>query len=145
VILAAILVVAPAIQRSRSEARLAVCQDNLRELGTHVIQVSQTRPNFLPGSLAQGQMTPADWITSPLSFPTPPPDRLAVRDASLASAVALPATTIPLFIPAHQGLNPSAFGQNILFADGRAVFVATATWEPGGSFGQQPIESLVSP
>jgi hypothetical protein len=110
-----------------------------------VIQVSQTRPNFLPGLLDRGQTTSADWITPPLSFRTAPADRPAVRDASLGIAASLPATTLPPFIPAHQGLNPFAFGQNILFADGRAVFVATATWEPDGSFGQQPVESPVSP
>ena len=86
-------------------------------------------------------MTSADLITPTLTSRSVSADRLPARDASRRS---LPAAAAPVFLPAHQGHNPFAFGQNVLFTDGRAIFVATATWQPDGNFGQSA-ESSVSP
>ena len=58
-ILAAVLLLFPAIQNSREQARLLACQDNLRELGGALGQYSQRNGGFFPRVPAQGNLAAA--------------------------------------------------------------------------------------
>jgi hypothetical protein len=59
VLVAAGLLIFPAIQHSRFRAHLAACQDNLRELGTSLNQYSQTHGGYFPRVPTQGNLAAA--------------------------------------------------------------------------------------
>ena len=56
VVLASTMLIFPAIQSSRFNARVTACQDNLRELGTALGRYSQKHRGFFPRVPAQGRL-----------------------------------------------------------------------------------------
>jgi len=67
VLVAATLLIFPAIQNGRFSARRAACQDNLRELGSALTQYSQTNGGYFPKVPAQGNLATAG-IYAPVLF-----------------------------------------------------------------------------
>jgi len=59
VLLAASLLIIPAIQSSRFNARLVACQDNLRELGRALTQYSDRHDGYFPAVPAEGKLSAA--------------------------------------------------------------------------------------
>ena len=59
VLVAAGLLIFPAVQNSRFRAHLIACQDNLRELGTSLNQYSQTHNGYYPAVPSQGKLAAA--------------------------------------------------------------------------------------
>ena len=67
VLVAAILLIFPAIANSRFSARRAACQENLRELGTALTQYSQANGGYFPAVPSQGKLATAG-IYAPVLF-----------------------------------------------------------------------------
>jgi len=59
VLLAASLLIVPAIQNSRFRAQLAACQDNLREIGLAMTGYSETHNRYFPPIPIQGKLAAA--------------------------------------------------------------------------------------
>jgi hypothetical protein len=59
VLVLAALVVLPAVHYSRFQARLAACQDNLRQVGTSLAQYSERHNGRLPSAAAEGRLAVA--------------------------------------------------------------------------------------
>lgn len=162
----------PAIQANRLTARLAVCQDQLRQLGISLLEkqqecaepvpASSSRTNTPQGgtsfvgwnyhenaSASDGMAYDADsqrpnlgWVEAlSASSPCRPlegrhrnyPNR--ERITSESSTVAGPSGGYgwesPAVTGAHRGYGLEAQGQNVLFADGRAIFFAVSPFNDG--------------
>jgi len=86
VFLAAALLSVPAIQTSRSSARLAGCQDNLRHLGTAMTEYSEKNQGYFPIVPAEGKLAAAG-IYAPVLLRDgflSQPSRLICPDSPLA-------------------------------------------------------------
>ena len=59
IFLAATTLLFPAIQHSRSNARIAGCQNNLRQLGTSLAQYSNMNGNYFPSLPTEGSLSAA--------------------------------------------------------------------------------------
>jgi hypothetical protein len=59
VLVAAGLLIFPAVQNARFRSHLAACQDNLRDLGQSLNQYSQTHGGYLPAVPSQGKLAAA--------------------------------------------------------------------------------------
>ena len=59
IFVAAVLLIVPAVQRSRVQARLMACQDNLRQIGMALTQYSQQHHGFFPHIPTQGKLAAA--------------------------------------------------------------------------------------
>ena len=102
--IAAVLVIAPAIQYSRNEAHLVGCQDNLRDLGTRMAVFGQSRPEFAPAPVRLDSTVPVRFIAAPVAVPL---------------NVAVPVNAVDPF--AKRGLPPRAGGPFPSRADPRAA------------------------
>jgi hypothetical protein len=115
----------PALQRSRMIARTVACQDNLRQIGLTQAQYHDLHDDGA-GSAPAGREVAMAGL--PLAFflnqggmrgfAAARPARPAPQ---CAAPLSLPAAPRPLF--GHQGFSGSVRGQNLLFLDGRAVFM----------------------
>ena len=178
ILAASLLLVLPAIESSRSNARIAACQDNLRELGQALIRYSDFNGGYFPVVPAEGNLAAAGMYAptlldggflddarrlvcpnsvlasqGPLHVPSLK-ELLAVSDQAalqrlratmggsygyslgyienghyrgtrnLARAVyALMADAPSGLLPDLQSLNHDGRGENVLFEDGRVLFL----------------------
>ncbi len=124
--IAAVLVIAPAIQYSRNEARLVGCQDNLRDLGTRMAVFGQSRPEFAPAPVRLDSTVPVRFIAAPVAVPlnvavpVNAVDPFAKRGLPPRAGGPFPSAPIP----GQQGVGPAVVGQNLLLPDGRVIFFA---------------------
>jgi len=86
VIVAASVLLFPALQSSRVQARLAACQNNLRELGASLAQFSQAHDGAFPRVPAQGRLAVASAFAPILAenHLLPNPGVLVCPDSSMA-------------------------------------------------------------
>jgi hypothetical protein len=118
----------PALQRSRMNSRLVACQGNMRQLG-----LTQAQYHDLHGDGAENAITGRGIAPAGLPLATvlnqvgdaglvaPRPERPAptpITPDSLANE--------PRALFGHDGFTGDVVGQNLLFLDGRVVFLAMA-------------------
>ena len=180
ILVAASLLVLPAIQNSRFTARLTTCQDNLRQIGLALSQYSRMHAGYFPyvpprGKLkyagiyaptlsGAGLLQDANWVICPASllagdrkFHMPSLEELRaavtrdelnslrrlmggsygycmgfVEEGTYHCTRNLGRTFFALMsdapgpdLPGHQSLNHGGRGQNVLFEDGRVIFLTT--------------------
>ncbi len=110
----------PAIQSSRTNLRLAACQNNLRQIGLTQAQFQQAHavPAMTAGVpyaslLREGILTD---LTPPRTTKTPKPVLRTAPPSLVGLGRGMPS--------AHQGFSQAVRGQNLLFLDGRVTFLA---------------------
>jgi hypothetical protein len=116
----------PALQRSRLNSRLVACQGNLRQLGSTEAQYQDLHSDGVGSGLAGGGVAMAGLPMASFlnqggnaDLLTPRPDKPAPTSFAPVSFSAGRGT---LF--GHDGFTGEVRGQNLLFLDGRVVFLA---------------------
>lgn len=110
----------PAIQSSRTNLRLAACQNNMRDIGLTQAQFQQAHavPAMTAG-LPYASLLREGILTDPtpsLTTKTPKPVLRAAPPSLAGLGRGMPS--------AHQGFTQAVRGQNLLFLDGRVTFLA---------------------
>jgi hypothetical protein len=113
------LLVFPAVQRSRMNARLLACQDHLHDLGLSLAMVNEKHPEFLPQFFRPDRQVAAGIPPSILTSGDEVDGLGALRRSVPPVRRLLPQMSF------HPGITQMARGQNVLFADGRVVFLAS--------------------
>jgi len=134
IVAAMALLLFPAVQRSRINARLLACQDKFRSLGFSLAQANEAHREFLSDVLR-----PDRQVTASV------PPSVLVRGEELEGG--RPPWRLP---PAcqrqprasiHPGMTLNVWGQNVLFGDGRVAFLVTGPAAGASSpwgFDQEP-------
>ena len=116
----------PALQRSRMNSRLVACQGNLRQIGLTQAQCHDLHSDGVGSGPAGGGVAMAGLPMASFLNQGGNADLLAPRPATPAPPSLAPASFAagpgPLF--GHDGFTGGVRGQNLLFLDGRVVFLA---------------------
>ena len=137
---AAILVVlcwlvVPAVQRNRDHARMAACQENLRQSGLSLAEYAQSHPGLLAPEAPREPFVPVDAVpTSALAAVVPAPEPSFspplgdMGGSQTPPGVSMLWRSVPR--PGHHGFSGSAWGQNLLYGDFHVTFVASESQHP---------------
>ena len=115
----------PALQRSRMNARLVACQNNVRRMGLTQAQFHDVHADGAGSALVGGGVATAGQPLASFVNQGGTGDLFSARPAGLApptsATPSLAAKLGPFF--GHDGFTGSVRGQNLLFLDGRVVFL----------------------